>query len=79
MASSRPSFESCVVLDGDKTVDVGAALAGGFESCVVLDGDKTIHASGTHSPKFESCVVLDGDKTLVRVTAVRLGLRVVLF
>ena len=34
-------FESCVVLDGDKTGTVAHAAFSQFESCVVLDGDKT--------------------------------------
>ena len=34
-------FESCVVLDGDKTDGLAGRDAGQFESCVVLDGDKT--------------------------------------
>ena len=34
-------FESCVVLDGDKTGKAGAGDGAAFESCVVLDGDKT--------------------------------------
>ena len=38
-------FESCVVLDGDKTrVSKGRAQEE-FESCVVLDGDKTDHTA----------------------------------
>ena len=56
-------FESCVVLDGDKTeIDV-IEHAISFESCVVLDGDKTVLAVLYMGNKFESCVVLDGDKT----------------
>ena len=34
-------FESCVVLDGDKTYVFLAIPTNLFESCVVLDGDKT--------------------------------------
>ena len=34
-------FESCVVLDGDKTAVRDPANGHEFESCVVLDGDKT--------------------------------------
>ena len=34
-------FESCVVLDGDKTAVIRRRALDGFESCVVLDGDKT--------------------------------------
>ena len=34
-------FESCVVLDGDKTGEALDRRARAFESCVVLDGEKT--------------------------------------
>ena len=34
-------FESCVVLDGDKTITEMDHTDNMFESCVVLDGDKT--------------------------------------
>ena len=34
-------FESCVVLDGDKTCGLAGHVGRAFESCVVLDGDKT--------------------------------------
>ena len=34
-------FESCVVLDGDKTRPAAHELHLWFESCVVLEGDKT--------------------------------------
>ena len=34
-------FESCVVLDGDKTRTGQSNDRRRFESCVVLDGDKT--------------------------------------
>ena len=56
-------FESCVVLDGDKTLVFHGQSLLLFESCVVLDGDKTdqLHLFGVRM--FESCVVLDGDKT----------------
>ena len=37
----RLLFESCVVLDGDKTMVPAFASVRLFESCVVLDGDKT--------------------------------------
>ena len=56
-------FESCVVLDGDKTTPRWNAGAPWFESCVVLDGDKTKRRGDQHQSVFESCVVLDGDKT----------------
>ena len=56
-------FESCVVLDGDKTRPVRVDARDTFESCVVLDGDKTILSSSFIAGEFESCVVLDGDKT----------------
>ncbi len=59
-------FESCVVLDGDKTDVWGRRPVGWFESCVVLDGDKTIRQMRTNHGRFESCVVLDGDKTTMR-------------
>ena len=39
-------FESCVVLDGDKTHGTVRALNAQFESCVVLDGDKTADRGG---------------------------------
>ena len=51
-------FESCVVLDGDKTAFFRAAGHGLFESCVVLDGDKTNAPEVAAAPLFESCVVL---------------------
>ena len=35
------TFESCVVLDGDKTRPERVDARDTFESCVVLDGDKT--------------------------------------
>ena len=34
-------FESCVDLDGDKTICPSSLSRDTFESCVVLDGDKT--------------------------------------
>ena len=58
-----PQFESCVVLDGDKTPGTMGSAILLFESCVVLDGDKTRHQLSGAGDKFESCVVLDGDKT----------------
>ena len=72
-------FESCVVLDGDKTRSVHAHQGGRFESCVVLDGDKTFCACTFLPPVFESCVVLDGGKTGAGRLASPSGLRVVLF
>ena len=39
--AARLVFESCVVLDGDKTMCSPPAISSAFESCVVLDGDKT--------------------------------------
>ena len=56
-------FESCVVLDGDKTVRDLVFIGYMFESCVVLDGDKTWRDLSMAYSEFESCVVLDGDKT----------------
>ena len=56
-------FESCVVLDGDKTWWAKLIAAMAFESCVVLDGDKTRARRYTQHDPFESCAVLDGDKT----------------
>ena len=56
-------FESCVVLDGDKTSQCKPSLYLMFESCVVLDGDKTQRIALFNGFGFESCVVLDGDKT----------------
>ena len=44
-ASGR--FESCVVLDGDKTLPASMMAVLQFESCVVLDGDKTARCSTT--------------------------------
>ena len=58
-------FESCVVLDGDKTLLGNPDTAQRFESCVVLDGDKTGTVAHAAFSQFESCVVLDGDKTAV--------------
>ena len=40
-ALHRLPFESCVVLDGDKTCAARLGFLPLFESCVVLDGDKT--------------------------------------
>ena len=40
-AATFAGFESCVVLDGDKTENVENDPSCEFESCVVLDGDKT--------------------------------------
>ena len=57
-------FESCVVLDGDKTTLPAQYQAHPFESCVVLDGDKTAEGLMMFGWEFESCVVLDGDKTI---------------
>ena len=57
------AFESCVVLDGDKTPSPTRCASKRFESCVVLDGDKTSSLHITATNVFESCVVLDGDKT----------------
>ena len=56
-------FESCVVLDGDKTWCSCRWSGLRFESCVVLDGDKTRARRYTQHDPFESCAVLDGDKT----------------
>ena len=72
-------FESCVVLDGDKTQQIGVFVSELFESCVVLDGDKTAWFRRARAGSFESCVVLDGDKTDLQTLLVGLGLRVVLF
>ena len=58
-------FESCVVLDGDKTTRGILWIGIEFESCVVLDGDKTDAHVRSRRHGFESCVVLDGDKTSV--------------
>ena len=66
MPTSPPSrwrFESCVVLDGDKTAHTMLTRSATFESCVVLDGDKTRLDLARRRAQFESCVVLDGDKT----------------
>ena len=41
MNANRMQFESCVVLDGDKTTCFSSLRVNLFESCVVLDGDKT--------------------------------------
>ena len=54
-------FESCVVLDGDKTFRILSSVCTQFESCVVLDGDKTAITKPLLTDMFESCVVLDGD------------------
>ena len=59
-------FESCVVLDGDKTLLGRICDTTAFESCVVLDGDKTQFNDGAAHALLESCVVLDGDKTIAR-------------
>ena len=72
-------FESCVVLDGDKTSPVASAVSSSFESCVVLDGDKTIPGMCGSTARFESCVVLDGDKTGSDGYPFPTRLRVVLF
>ena len=72
-------FESCVVLDGDKTLTIDAAAAYAFESCVVLDGDKTGGGGWQQIGRFESCVVLDGDKTFRNASQACFSLRVVLF
>ena len=72
-------FESCVVLDGDKTAISAAMSRPPFESCVVLDGDKTFQPHLPQLPAFESCVVLDGDKTPPRTYCSPMRLRVVLF
>ena len=55
-------FESCVVLDGDKTALEVTRVERKFESCVVLDGDKTQARRKAGGRKFESCVILAGDK-----------------
>ena len=47
MSTSALAFESCVVLDGDKTGMDAVWIDTRFESCVVLDGDKTF-------PRFKS-------------------------
>ena len=44
------AFESCVVLDGDKTAVPVALVLSRFESCVVLDGDKTVRKR-KHEPR----------------------------
>ena len=41
-------FESCVVLDGDKTLISKVLPQPLFESCVVLDGDKTSPYGARH-------------------------------
>ena len=43
----KVQFESCVVLDGDKTASPPLEPGKQFESCVVLDGDKT--SKNSHS------------------------------
>ena len=72
-------FESCVVLDGDKTDQMTLMSQQLFESCVVLDGDKTRLQARYTRRMFESCVVLDGDKTLEGCSQGHDCLRVVLF
>ena len=72
-------FESCVVLDGDKTAACIRLDHAQFESCVVLDGDKTAHVQRINGGGFESCVVLDGDKTWPSSRSMDCCLRVVLF
>ena len=44
--SAQHQFESCVVLDGDKTYVSTSNAEMKFESCVVLDGDKTRAGGG---------------------------------
>lgn len=55
-------FESCVILNGSKTLANGNVPIRSFESCVIFNGSKTKIHLFSHHIWFERCVILDGSK-----------------
>ncbi len=63
MPDYKGKFESCVILEGSKTVQTDDNIKYWFESCVILEGSKTVGQGQALPNRFESCVILEGSKT----------------
>ena len=72
-------FESSVILEGSKTIDVATPQDWTFESSVILEGSKTVCKVRLLFRWFESSVILEGSKTPNSYLTTPLCLRVVLF